>query len=101
MSEKPMRRATRLAALLCFLSAVGFAASWSGTLVDAKCYDARERNVNPTDVDLRRSRHECGNPLLLPERKNAVFRSCAIKRAELQTGPCGKCKSCRTCSENR
>jgi hypothetical protein len=50
MSETLMRRATRLAALLCFLSALSSAASWSGTLVDSKCYDARERNVNPTDT---------------------------------------------------
>ena len=50
MREKPMPRATRLAAFLCLLSAPGFAASWSGTLVDSKCYDAEQRNVNPTDT---------------------------------------------------
>jgi hypothetical protein len=34
-----------------FLSAVlSFAGSWAGTLVDSKCYDAEERNVNPTDT---------------------------------------------------
>jgi hypothetical protein len=38
-------------ALGLFLSAVlSFAGSWTGTLVDSKCYDAEERNVNPTDT---------------------------------------------------
>jgi hypothetical protein len=41
---------TRLAALLCLSSALGFAGSWSGALVDSKCYDAEQRNVNPTDT---------------------------------------------------
>ncbi len=45
-----MKRALRIAALLCFSSALGLAATWSGFLVDARCYGARERNVNPTDT---------------------------------------------------
>jgi hypothetical protein len=40
----------RLAALLCLPPALSFAGSWSGALVDSKCYDAEERNVNPTDT---------------------------------------------------
>jgi hypothetical protein len=40
----------RFAALLCFSSALSFAGSWSGHLVDSKCYDSEERNVNPTDT---------------------------------------------------
>lgn len=32
------------------LAASTFAQDWSGYLVDAKCYSARERNVNPTDT---------------------------------------------------
>jgi hypothetical protein len=50
MSENAMPRAMRLAAFLCLSSALSFAGSWSGTLVDSKCYDAEERNVNPTDT---------------------------------------------------
>jgi hypothetical protein len=41
---------TQLAGLLCCSALLGFAATWSGTLVDSKCYDAEERNVNPTDT---------------------------------------------------
>ena len=41
---------SRVATLLCLTSALGFAGSWSGALVDAACYAARERNVNPTDT---------------------------------------------------
>ena len=40
----------RLAALLSLSSALSFGGSWSGTLVDSKCYDAEQRNVNPTDT---------------------------------------------------
>ena len=39
-----------LAALLCLSPVLSFAGSWSGSLVDSKCYDALERNVNPTDT---------------------------------------------------
>jgi len=41
---------TRLAAFMFLSSALCFAGSWSGTLVDSKCFDAEERNVNPTDT---------------------------------------------------
>lgn len=45
-----MTLALRTAALLCLSSTLGFAASWSGFLVDARCFGNRERNVNPTDT---------------------------------------------------
>lgn len=41
----------RVAALLAFSFAVSFAETWSGYLVDSKCYAAEERNVNPTDTE--------------------------------------------------
>jgi hypothetical protein len=40
----------RLAVLLFLASATGFAGTWSGSLVDSKCFAASERNVNPTDT---------------------------------------------------
>lgn len=40
----------RLAVLLFLASVSGFAATWSGSLVDSKCFAASERNVNPTDT---------------------------------------------------
>ena len=45
-----MKLALRAAALLCLSSAPGVAANWTGFLVDARCFGARERNVNPTDT---------------------------------------------------
>lgn len=33
--------------ILLALSTTGFGEGWSGVLVDAKCYDSMERNVNP------------------------------------------------------
>jgi hypothetical protein len=41
----------RLVVLFSLLASLGFAATWSGGLVDAKCYAAEERNVNPTDTE--------------------------------------------------
>jgi hypothetical protein len=40
----------RLLSLLCLTSAVSFADTWFGTLVDTRCYEAAERNVNPRDT---------------------------------------------------
>ena len=40
----------RLAGLVYLTSALSFAGSWSGTLVDSKCFYSEERNVNPTDT---------------------------------------------------
>jgi hypothetical protein len=40
----------RLAVLLFLAAAPGFAATWSGSLVDSKCFAASERNVNPNDT---------------------------------------------------
>jgi|SRR5580704_15087828 hypothetical protein len=45
-----MLRSARISILLCLSATLGFAESWSGALVDAKCYGAEERNVNPTDT---------------------------------------------------
>jgi hypothetical protein len=45
-----MSLATRLAALAFLSSALSFAETWSGALVDARCYLNEERNVNPTDT---------------------------------------------------
>jgi hypothetical protein len=35
---------------LCLSSAFAYAESWSGTLVDSKCFAIAELNVNPTDT---------------------------------------------------
>jgi len=45
-----MTVSTRLAALLFLSSALSYAGSWSGALVDSKCWGNEERNVNPTDT---------------------------------------------------
>jgi len=40
---------TRLGALLCLGAALSFAGSWSGFLVDSKCYESEQSNINPFD----------------------------------------------------
>jgi hypothetical protein len=40
----------RLLLLFSLTSAIGLAGTWSGRLVDTKCYENEERNVNPTDT---------------------------------------------------
>jgi hypothetical protein len=41
----------QVVSMLCLSSALGFAGTVSGVLVDSKCYAAEERNVNPTDTE--------------------------------------------------
>jgi hypothetical protein len=40
----------RFVALLVLASAPGIAETWTGNLVDSRCYESRLRNVNPTDT---------------------------------------------------
>ena len=41
---------TRVTVLLGLAALLGFAETWSGSLVDSRCFAAEERNVNPTDT---------------------------------------------------
>jgi hypothetical protein len=45
-----MKTTVRVAALFCWSAVLSLAGSWSGSLVDSKCYASEERNVNPTDT---------------------------------------------------
>jgi len=45
-----MRLIIQFTVLFGLSAALCLATSWSGTLVDARCYAAEERNVNPTDT---------------------------------------------------
>ena len=49
----------RLTVLLCLTSGLAFAQSWSGVLVNSKCYEDVERNVNPweSSIDAARDRN--------------------------------------------
>jgi hypothetical protein len=49
--ELAMKWTLRLGVLLGMACGVTFAQSWSGYLVDSKCYAAEERNVNPRDTE--------------------------------------------------
>lgn len=40
----------RIAVLFGMASAIGFAATWTGPLVDSKCYGAEQRNVGPLNT---------------------------------------------------
>jgi hypothetical protein len=42
----------RLSVLFCLVSMASFAGSWEGVLVNSKCYDTVERNVNPFESGL-------------------------------------------------
>ncbi|MBV8843564.1 MAG: hypothetical protein JO307_12215 [Bryobacterales bacterium] len=49
----------RFAALVCLIAAPVFAGTWSGVLVNSKCYDDLERSVGPWEsgVDANRDRN--------------------------------------------
>jgi hypothetical protein len=42
---------TRLPALLCLASALGLAETWTGFLVNSRCYESLESNHNPNDTE--------------------------------------------------
>ena len=46
-----MRLCVRLAVLIVLAAAAAGAQSWTGYIVDAKCYDLEERNMRPTDTE--------------------------------------------------
>jgi hypothetical protein len=60
--------------LLSLSSAFAYAGTWSGALVDSKCFEIAERNVNPTDTltyvdrDQNQEVHHCS-----PGAKTKVF----------------------------
>jgi hypothetical protein len=45
-----MKPTMRVAVLFGWSAMLSLAESWSGSLVDSKCYASEERNVNPTDT---------------------------------------------------
>ena len=45
-----MRHFAALFALLCLVCAPAFAGTWTGFLVDAKCYASEETNIGPSDL---------------------------------------------------
>jgi hypothetical protein len=45
-----IRITRRILAVLCLASTLSFAGTWTGLLVDSRCYAAAERNANPTDT---------------------------------------------------
>jgi hypothetical protein len=46
-----MKLTIPLAVLFSLSAVTAFAETWSGMLVDSKCYAAEQRNVNPTDTE--------------------------------------------------
>lgn len=45
-----MNRTIRLIAFVCLVAVPSVAGSWTGYLVDSRCYDISEQNVNPWDT---------------------------------------------------
>jgi hypothetical protein len=72
-----MKPTLRLTALFCWSAVLGLAGSWSGNLVDSKCYASEERNVNPTDT--------------FSQQENEVLHACAARR-QFQFGSRRKCQ---------
>jgi hypothetical protein len=64
MDNNLMALAMRSAVLVCLSSALCHAETWSGTLVDSRCWDFQENNTKDTSVYVDRDR-------------NMEFRACA------------------------
>ena len=57
MSKNLVPLATRLACIACLWSALGLADSWSGVLVDFRCWDSIENNTKALSTDVDRDRN--------------------------------------------
>jgi len=57
MNKNLMTFAMRLAGLASLSSTLGLAASWSGTLVDSRCWDTEENNTKGVSVYVDRDRN--------------------------------------------
>ena len=51
-----MKRILWLGVLLAFTSALSFAGTWSGSLVDFRCFESEESNVNPDYINVPAAR---------------------------------------------
>src|ERR1700733_15699369 len=57
MNKNLIKLAMRLAAIASLSSALGLAESWSGTLVDSKCWNTEENNTKGVSVYVDRDRN--------------------------------------------
>jgi len=84
----------RFAILLMFSAGMSFAGTWSGALVDAKCWGFRERNVNPLDtltfVDRDRNLEIS---FCTPKKKTTVFSIIPPDGVSLQLDAAGNTKA--------
>jgi hypothetical protein len=72
MSNNRMAFAMRVAVLACLSSTLGLAESWSGTLVDSRCWDSEENNTRATSIYVDRDSN-LGIRLCSPKAKTRSF----------------------------
>jgi hypothetical protein len=72
MSNNRMTFAMRIAVLACLSSTLGLAESWSGTLVDSRCWDSEENNTRATSIYVDRDSN-LGVRLCSPKAKTKSF----------------------------
>ena len=83
----------RIVVALVLGSGLALAETWSGALVDSKCYLARERNVNPTDTLTAVDRDRSGDiRYCTPTLKTKVFAVVHWDNSVLQLDPAGNPK---------
>jgi hypothetical protein len=92
MRKNLVSLAPRLAALACLSSALCFAGSWSGALVDSRCWDSEENNTRATSIYVDRD----GNleiRLCSPGAKTKSFAVVLTDRLNLKLDAAGNAKA--------
>jgi hypothetical protein len=89
-----MRQVILLAAFLYLLSVPAFAETWTGYLVDAKCYASEERNVNPFDSNFN-TNHDRGYEIRVcqPSAKTRSFTVVDSDGVSFELDPSGNGKA--------
>lgn len=83
---------TRVICLCCFASVLGFAGSWSGALVDSKCYATMRGNVNPHETSLASSDQSYPIRYCSPSVKTKAFAVVQQDGATFDLDPAGNGK---------
>ena len=99
MHNNLMALAMRATVLACLSSAVGHAETWSGTLVDSRCWDFYENNTKDTSIYVDRDRN-MEIRFCSPTAKTKSFAVVLPDGMNLKLDSAGNAKASERCARN-
>jgi hypothetical protein len=99
MDKSLMALAMRFAVLLCLSSALGRAETWSGTLLDSRCWDFEENNTKAVSIYVDRDRN-MEIRFCSPTAKTKSFAVVLPDGMNLKLDSAGNAKASERCARN-